>query len=151
MPTWQDFADAAPELAAYAFERLNKRLGYLATLRADGGPRVHPVSPFVANGRLFIYMDPSSPKARDLLRDARYALHAAVEDAEGGGGELSLAGSARLVPDPDERAMVFAAARSTGQSPKERYVIFDFDVERVIATTYPGDQTLRRRWPERGA
>jgi hypothetical protein len=30
MPTWQDFATAAPELAEFAFERLNRRPAYLA-------------------------------------------------------------------------------------------------------------------------
>jgi hypothetical protein len=149
MPTWQDFATAAPELANFAFERLDERLAYLATLMADGAPRVHPVSPFIGTGRLFVYMEPASPKARDLVRDARYSLHCAVEDDDGGEGELSVSGRARLVPDPDERAMVFETARAAGHSPQERYVVFELEVERVIATTYAGGKAHRRRWPER--
>lgn len=149
MPTWQDFAAAAPELADFAFERLDERLAYLATLMADGAPRVHPVSPFIGAGHLFVYMEPASPKARDLVRDTRYSLHCAVEDNDGGEGELSVSGRARLVPDPDERAMVFEAARAAGHSPQERYVVFELEVERVIATTYAGGKAHRRRWPER--
>jgi hypothetical protein len=147
MPTWQDFAVAAPDLADFAFERLDERLAYLATLTAGGGPRVHPVSPFIGAGRLFVYMEPASPKARDLIRDPRYSLHCAVEDNDGGQGELSLSGRARLVLDPDERAMVFSAARAAGHSPQERYIVFELDIERVIATTYAGGQAHRRRWP----
>ncbi len=71
MPSWQDFAAAAPELAEFAFGRINKRLAYLATLKADGAPRVHPVSPFVGAGHLYVYMAPTSPKVRDLGRDGR--------------------------------------------------------------------------------
>ena len=148
MPSWQEFAAAAPELADFAFERLDERLAYLATLRTGGAPRVHPISPFIGAGRLYVYMEPVSPKARDLIRDARYALHAAVEDNDGGEGELSLSGRARLVPDPDERAAVFNAARAAGHSPQERYVVFELELERVIGTTYAGGHAHRRRWPE---
>lgn len=149
MPAWQDFAAAAPEMADFAFERLDERLAYLATLRADGAPRVHPVSSFIDAGHLFVYMEPDSPKARDLVRDPRYSLHCAVEDNNGGEGELSVNGRARLVADPGERAAVFSAARAAGHSPHERYVVFELEVERIVATTYAGDQAHRRRWPER--
>ncbi len=147
MPTWGDFAAAAPELADYAFERLDERLAYLATLRADGAPRVHPVSPFINAGHLFVYMEPDSPKAGDLVRDPRYALHCAVEDSNGGEGELIVSGRARTVPDPVERAAVFAAALAAGRSPQERYVVFELELDRVIGTTYAGGKAHRRRWP----
>ncbi len=147
MATWQEFAAAAPELADFAFERLDERLAYLATLRADGAPRVHPISPFIGAGSLYVYMEPDSPKARDLVRDPRYALHAAVEDSDGGEGELSVSGRARLVPDPAERAALFNAARAAGRSPQERYVVCELQLERVIGTTYAGGQAHRRRWP----
>ena len=149
MSNWKDFAAAAPELADFAFERLDERLAYLATVRADGAPRVHPVSPFIGEGHLFVYMEPNSPKARDLLRDPRYSLHCAVEDSNGGEGELSVSGRARLVPDPEERAMVFSAARAIGHSPQERYVVFELELSQVLATTYASDKAHRRRWPER--
>ena len=59
---WDEFATAAPELAAFGLKRLETKVAYLATLRRDGSPRVHPVSPFVADGHLFVYMEPTSPK-----------------------------------------------------------------------------------------
>ena len=146
MASWREFTAAAPELADFAFERLDEHIAYLATLRADGGPRVHPVSPFIGGGRLFVYMEPTSPKVKDLIRDPRYALHATVEDSNGGEGELSLMGRARLVPDPQERALAFKAAREAAQSPEERYVVFEMEIERVLATTYANGVPQRRRW-----
>ena len=50
MASWSEFAVAEPRLAA-AIQALvthyGPGLGYLATVRADGGPRVHPVSPVI--------------------------------------------------------------------------------------------------------
>jgi len=48
-------------------------LGFLATTRADGGPRVHPICP-VLRGDLYAFIVPG-PKLADLRRDPRYALH----------------------------------------------------------------------------
>ena len=145
--TWQDFAAAAPELADFAFERLDEHIAYLATLTDQGAPRVHPVSPFIGGGHLYVYMNPTSPKVADLARDARYALHGTVENNDGGEGDLSLTGRARRVDDPAERARAFDTARAANQSPQERYVVFELELERALATTYAGSQAHRRRWP----
>ena len=42
MIAWSQFAAAAPDLAAFGKQRLEKRIAYLATIRPDGSPRVHP-------------------------------------------------------------------------------------------------------------
>jgi Pyridoxamine 5'-phosphate oxidase len=149
MATWHEFAAAAPDLADFGLRRLQGRVAYLATARADGGPRVHPVSPFFGQGRLFVYMEPTSPKGHDLQRDDRYALHGAVEDNDGGEGELYLSGRARLVPDAQGRDVAFDAARAAGLSPKDRYVVFELSIERALATTYVGDEIRRMRWPDK--
>jgi hypothetical protein len=49
-------------------------LGFLATTRPDGRPRVHPICPVRHEAGLFAFIIPS-PKQRDVLRDGRYALH----------------------------------------------------------------------------
>lgn len=77
MATWQDFASSAPALAAEAKKNLYEvgiGLGFLATVRADGAPRVHPVCPIVSDVGLHVLIV-SGPKQRDLRRDGRYALH----------------------------------------------------------------------------
>lgn len=47
--TWTDFGAAAPNLESFGRQRLEGRVGYLATIRANGSPRVHPVAPFGAS------------------------------------------------------------------------------------------------------
>src|SRR5258705_9436011 len=77
MATWADFATAEPLLAT-AIRPLvchyGPGLGYLATVRPDGGPRIHPVSPVVTDDGLFCFVL-ASPKRHDLDRDGRYSLH----------------------------------------------------------------------------
>jgi hypothetical protein len=135
-----------PELAAYGFERLNGKVAYLATLRKDGSPRVHPVTPIIGQGHCFVFMEPSSPKGRDLRRDGRYALHGAVRDPSGQSGEFVMAGRARLIDAPELRAL---AARLSSYTPAERYILFEFDVESAGSTTYPAGEPVHRSW--RGA
>ena len=78
MPSWAELEAARPELVARARQLFlieqpdapgPAGLGYLATIRADGGPRVHPISPAVLDGRLYAFILRSSPKAADLARD----------------------------------------------------------------------------------
>jgi hypothetical protein len=146
MATWQEFAAATPDLAAFGAQRLMGRVAYLATIRADGAPRVHPVTPHLARGLLFVYMEPTSPKAHDLRRDARYALHCSVEDTSGGEGEFSIRGQAKVIDDLAMRAILFEAARAAGYHPEDRYVVFELSIESALSTIYEGDQPIRKRW-----
>ena len=79
MARWQEFENAAPAMAAKGRALIYQHgapLGYLATIRADGGPRIHPFCPVLAEGKLWAFILKTSPKCGDLLRDGRYALHA---------------------------------------------------------------------------
>ena len=81
MATWSEFALASPDLAQRGRALLYQYgppLGYLATVRADGGPRIHPFCPVVTEGGLWAYVLRTSPKGADLRRDPRYALHASL-------------------------------------------------------------------------
>jgi hypothetical protein len=52
--SWQELANDNPELARFGAERLlDSEVAYLATVRKDGSPRVHPVTPIIGDGRLF--------------------------------------------------------------------------------------------------
>ena len=146
MMTWSQFAAAAPDLAAFGKQRLEGRIAYLATIRPDGSPRVHPVSPFIARGHLFVYMEPTSPKGKDLRRDARFALHCAVEDNSGGQGEFFLSGQAEVRTDHESRSEAFAQARELGYNPQERYILFELRIAEVMATVYEDDGPRRTRW-----
>jgi len=77
MASWSEFAAASPQLAAgirALLQQYGPGMGYLATVRPDGGPRLHPVSPVLTEEGLFCFIV-DSPKRRDLERDGRYALH----------------------------------------------------------------------------
>lgn len=143
MVAWQQFARAEPELAQFGAERLAGGVAYLATVRGDSLPRVHPVTPIIGGGRLFIFMEPASPKGRDLHRDGRYALHSAVGDTAGTGGEFIVRGHAAPVDAP---ALRTAAVEAASYSPADRYILFEFGVEEAVATVYEGGLPVRRRW-----
>ena len=44
------------------------KVAYLATVREDKRPRLHPVTPVIGEGHCFLFVEPSTPKAKDLLR-----------------------------------------------------------------------------------
>src|SRR3954449_13600231 len=100
MASWPEFAAARPGLASAIralVHQYGPGLGYLATVRSDGGPRVHPVSPVITHDALYCFIV-DSPKRRDLERDGRYALHA--YPAQDSDDEAYLSGRARPVTDP---------------------------------------------------
>jgi tRNA-Thr(GGU) m(6)t(6)A37 methyltransferase TsaA len=141
---WGDFAAAAPALAAFGAARLLAPPAYLATVRADGAPRVHPVTPIIGGDRLFVFMEPTSPKGRDLRERVTFALHTGVPDTAGTGGEFAISGRAGLVTDPDSRAIAAGAASYT---PADRYILFELLVRAASCQGY-GDVALPtvRRW-----
>lgn len=80
MITWTQFTQQQPALAAVGrgqFYQHGLGLGFLATVRRDGGPRVHPVCPVISAAGLHVLILPG-PKRADLRRDGRYALHSEI-------------------------------------------------------------------------
>jgi hypothetical protein len=141
---WSDLEADEPGLAAFGAGLLGRPPAYLATVRADGRPRVHPVTPILAAGRLFIFMEPTSPKGRDLSRRRDYALHNGVPDTVGTGGEFAISGRARLIDAADTRAL---AAGAASYAPADRYLLFELEVNEARCHGY-GDVPLppRRHW-----
>ena len=144
MTTWGAFSVAEPELAAFVAERLLSAPAYLATVRVNGAPRVHPVTPIITEAGLYLFMEPTSPKAADLLARNAFALHNGVPDNSGTGGEASVSGTGHPVDDPDERRTVAVAA---SYEPADRYVLFELRPIEVRCNGY-GDVELpeHRRW-----
>jgi hypothetical protein len=141
--TWAEFAKAEPDLAAFAQERMKGRIVYQATLRLDGGPRVHPVSPWLAAGLLCVSFRDTSPKIGEVARDARYALHTAQpwDDHAGGYGEFMARGWLEQI-SPSHPAVV---ARP-GQTPYG-LVHYTCSIDEAVATGYTDDEMpVYRRW-----
>lgn len=141
--SWKSLEDEQPELAAFGAERLDGKVAYLATVRKDGSPRVHPMTPIIGDGHLFVFMEPTSPKGHDLERDGRYAIHCAVTDTSGVSGEFIVTGQAHLIDDAELRAM---AVPYCSYTPRERYVLFEFEIETAASTTYPDGKPVHQSW-----
>ena len=92
---------------------------------------------FTAVG-LFLFMEPTSPKARDLRERGSFALHSGVPDNAGTGGEFNVSGRGLAVDDPDMWSQVADAASYT---PIERYILFEFELSEARCHGY-GDVPL---------
>jgi hypothetical protein len=145
MATWQEFESAAPEIAAAGLKLLfqfGPGLAFLATVRKDGAPRLHPICPTVVDGNLYGLILPASPKFGDLKRDGRYALHTFpppdVDD------EFLVMGRARRIDDSAQTERVRADQKARGMTSTEDEGLFKFDVERVMLAKYPGGHGT---WP----
>jgi Pyridoxamine 5'-phosphate oxidase len=145
--SWGEFAAIEPELAAFGAARLGRPPAYLATVQRSGAPRVHPVTPIVTDDGLFLFMEPTSPKGRDLRERQSFALHNGVPDTAGTGGEFFVRGTAVPVDDVATRAEVADAA---SYDPAPNYVLFELRVSEARCLGY-GDVVLpaHRRWPPR--
>lgn len=115
MATWQQMNDTAPEFAAKVRRFLEARIHKtIATLRADGSPRISGIETFFAGDDLWIGSMPNALKARDLQRDPRFALHSGSIDPPEWEGDAKLAGRVLELTDVDER---LALLRSRGPDP----------------------------------
>jgi general stress protein 26 len=101
MATWKDFADNAPTIAE-TFVRRHTATGnlcMLATLRADGSPRISPMEPRFFEGELWVVGMPDTTKFADLHRDPRFCLHTATVDTNVEDGDAKLFGQVHDVRD----------------------------------------------------
>ncbi|MBO1335112.1 pyridoxamine 5'-phosphate oxidase family protein [Streptomyces sp. VRA16 Mangrove soil] len=99
---WAAFTTAEPDLAKLVEERFGHHVHHvLATLRRDGSPRTSGLEVRFLNGELWLGMMPDSLKARDLMRDPRFAVQANPGDGTSmAGGDVRISGRALLVEDP---------------------------------------------------
>lgn len=101
MTSWQEFEEAAPELAAAVGGRLwATKHHVLATLRKDGSPRVSGTEVEFTPPDIFMGSMGGSKKAKDLVRDPRFAVHANPGDGSMEGGDAKISGTVIEVPEP---------------------------------------------------
>ena len=121
---WSELERRQPALAGLGRRRLlDPGVVLVATIRADGTPRVSPVEPFVLDGALWLSMLWHSRKAADLLRDPRMLVHSVITSRDGGEGEFKIRGTARAEGDKISRSATrprsvpaWAGLRSPGGS-----------------------------------
>jgi Pyridoxamine 5'-phosphate oxidase len=81
MTAWRDFEKAEPEFAQRVQALFDAyRHKTIATLRADGSPRISGIESVFADGELVFGSMKDARKGADLRRDPRFALHSATVD-----------------------------------------------------------------------
>src|SRR5690242_21915496 len=85
MATWHEVEQSAPEFAQRIRTLFDAhRHKTIATVRADGSPRISGIEAVFEDGELVFGSMPNARKGADLRRDPRFALHSAtVDPAEG--------------------------------------------------------------------
>jgi hypothetical protein len=100
MATWRDVEQAVPELAQRVQALFDaRRHKTMATLRADGSPRISGIECEFEDGELVFGSMPAARKGADLRRDPRCALHSPTIDPVPGSeadwpGEAKISGRA---------------------------------------------------------
>ena len=147
---WNEFAQAAPDLAQAGEERFERwGLILLGSVRKDGTPRISPVEPLIVGGELLLGMMWQSKKALDLLREPRCLVHSIITDRKGNEGEFKLRGRARDIGDPDVReAYAKALFEKIGWRPQEPELhLFAIDIEHVALIVFENEQKTVQTWP----
>ena len=137
--SWADVVAARPDLATMGRRLLYAHgigLGFLATVRADGGPRVHPICPVMTESALYGMIIPG-PKLDDLRREPRYALHSETFPPPNQDDAFYVSGTATELADPnlwEQVALQALAERSlTERWPGfETQVLFELRVDRCL-------------------
>jgi hypothetical protein len=139
MASWKDIEREEPAFAAQVRGLFDARKHKtIATLRADGSPRISGIEVEFDDGELVFGSMPDSRKGADLVRDPRFALHGpSVDPPEGNPsgwpGEAKVAGRAVLEGDLE------------GDVSGQR---FRADLDEVVLTklTDAGDRLLIQVW-----
>lgn len=143
MESWSTFASAERELAEKGRDLLYQRgdgEGLFTTVAADGVPRTHPVNVGVTDGRLLVFVQGHSAKARDLVSNPAYALHAHMKPETPD--EFMVRGHARLVTDAAVRD---AAASDWFFRVSETYPLYELLIEQALL----GERSSPDEWPPR--
>ena len=133
MTAWRDVERAEPEFAQRVRALFDAhRHKTIATLRADGSPRISGIEAVFENGELMFGSMPDARKSADLHRDPRFALHSATVDPVEGS-EAQWPGEAKI----SGRAV--AAGPATGRSDGDR---FRTDIADVVHTHLNAEATM---------
>jgi pyridoxamine 5'-phosphate oxidase-like protein len=130
------FADVETEEPAFA-ARIRAAFDahahkFLATLRADGSPRISGIEMQFVGGEPWLAGMPQSVKFDDLRRDPRFALHSGSSEPDAFDGDAKLSGRAVEVIDAAERASYATAA---GVPSKDMtFELFRVELEQVVLT-----------------
>jgi hypothetical protein len=142
MVSWSAVVAAEPEFAARVQRVFDAgRHKTIATLRADGGPRISGIEAEFADGEVRFGSMTGARKGADLRRDPRFALHSPSldppeGDPSGWSGDAKISG--RAVP-----------AGPVPEQPDGE--LFHADIDEVVHTRVQGNLLVIESWrPDRG-
>ena len=145
MASWRALEEAEPKLAERGWALLGRGIAYLATVRPDGGPRVHPITPIRSGDELYVSIGSNTTKLGDVRQDPRFALHALPGDDDE---EFYLAGTLREETDAGVRRQAHEDAIFT---PRDGDPLMAFGIERCLWSRWinvgqPDTYPERRVW-----
>lgn len=158
MATWNDVATIAPDLVERARALFGSTTNsVLATIRADGTPRVSGIDPWFTAGEMYLGFMPGSRKLADLQRDPRLAVHGIpwesrkVRDdaADPGAGDAKLTGTA-VTLDPASLADVKAAFEAERGFEMPEGDMFRVDLASLVLISVEDEELVVDRWTEAG-
>lgn len=131
MTAWRDVEGAEPEFARRVRGLFDAhRHKTIATVRADGSPRISGIEVGFEDGELVFGSMPGARKGADLCRDPRFALHSATVDPVEGS-EAQWPGEAKI----SGRAIVEGPEGADGDR-------FHADISGVVHTHLDPDATM---------
>lgn len=149
MASWGEIEIVAPDLAQLARKLLDAHVHKtIATIRADGSPRISGIEAKFIEGELWFGSMPGSRKSADLARDPRFALHSGSIDPPGWEGDAKLSGLAEEIVDPARKREIFRAMGAEEVSIDSN--LYRADVREVAVTrmTEAGDELTIDSWNE---
>lgn len=141
MSSWHDFEAEAPQLAAQVRARFDAhRHKTMATVRADGAPRISGTEVQLRGDDVYLGGMPGNRRFADLRRDPRVAIHSGSDDPDSWTGDAKLSGIAREVTDP---AALEAFRTDVGEVPPGPFELFRVELtEASVVRLADGGQDL---------
>jgi hypothetical protein len=153
MASWGEIERQAPALAEDARKLLEAHVHKtIATLRADGSPRISGIEAKFIDGDLWFGSMPGSRKSDDLARDPRFALHSGSIDPPDWEGDAKVAGVVEDVEDPVRKRAIFDAMGADPDQIGLDSKLYRCDLREVAVTrlTEAKDELAVAWWTETG-
>jgi hypothetical protein len=131
MASFAELESDVPEFAARVRAAFDAhRHKFLATVRADGAPRISGIEMQFVAGEPWLAGMPQSAKFADLRGEPRFALHSGSDEPDSWAADAKLSGRATELTDPDERRSYATAAGVPADSVD--YELFRVDLDQVV-------------------
>jgi hypothetical protein len=149
--SWVEIERVAPDLARVARILLEAHVHKtIATIRADGSPRISGIEAKFIDDDLWFGSMPGSRKGADLDRDPRFALHSGSDDPPGWQGDAKLSGRADEVTEPRRKEELFRAMGAEEVAVESGLYRADLYELTVTRLNEAGDELAIEFWSEAG-